>query len=343
MTDQKVTIYTIAKKLGVSPSAVSRAFNPKTKLKPEKRELILQTAYEMGYQPNLMASRLSGETIRICVILFSRVEAYIKAYLPGIRDAEHSLSGYKVTCDIYCFDEDNYNRQEFLALFEKDYDGYIICPWDLYDADLQEALSLNKPMVLLDSGIKECPCISVSRGDGTTSGSIVAQLFSMTIRKPNPNIAIFASVKERPSQKKILTSFCESAKQFGLGSVSIFESVDDHALAARQIVELYEDHVPDGIYITTANSIPICRFLKQNDRYRDTVLITSDVYSELNDYVRSGVVAATIYQNPYQQAYNALHALALHLINDEPLPEEILVSPTIVLKSNLHLYELNDR
>ena len=82
MNDQKVTIYTIAQKLGVSPSAVSRAFHPKTKLKQEKRELILKTAAEMGYQPNVMASRLSGATIRICVILYSYVAAYSKEYLP---------------------------------------------------------------------------------------------------------------------------------------------------------------------------------------------------------------------------------------------------------------------
>ena len=114
---------------------------------------------------------------------------------------------------------------------------------------------------------------------------------------------------------------------------------DDAEIAERQIIDLYEKDVPDGIYVATANSIPICRFLAQNKLYHDTVLITSDVYAELNDFIRRDVVTATIFQDPYQQAYNSLSALALHLICGEPVPREILVDPIIVLKSNLHLYE----
>ena len=203
-------------------------------------------------------------------------------------------------------------------------------------------MTLNKPILFLDSGIQTCSCIGVSRGDGSTSGRIAAQLMAMTVRKSNPHIAIFTSAKDRPSQNKIITSFLESGKLYGFNSVTILETNDDYLLATSKIVDLFENHVPDGIYVTTANSIPICHFLEQDDRYSDIVLITSDVYSELNEYIRRGVVTATIYQNPYQQAYNALRALALHLINGDPMSEEILVNPTIVLKSNLHLYEHTD-
>ena len=39
--EQKVTIYTLAEKLNMSVSAVSRAFNPNSKLSAEKRKIIL--------------------------------------------------------------------------------------------------------------------------------------------------------------------------------------------------------------------------------------------------------------------------------------------------------------
>lgn len=342
MNDSKVTIYTIAEELGVSPSAVSRAFNSKAKLKQEKRELILQTAAKMGYQPNIMASRLSGEPIRICVILLSCIDAYTHEYLPGIRDAERALSDYKVICDIRVFDKDTYDHQELISLLVDKYDGYIICPWDSYISDSHAFLSSKKPIILLDSNIQECQCTSVSRSDSATSGCIAAQLLAMTVRRPNPHIAIFTSKKDRPSQNRIITSFTEKGKQYSFGDITVLESNDDFEVAERQIIDLCKNHTPDGIYVATANSIPICRFLAQNEQYRDTVLITSDVYAELNDFIRRDVVTATIFQNPYQQAYNSLSALALHLINGEPIPPEILVDPVIVLKSNLHLYENTD-
>ena len=39
--ENKVTIYTIAEELGVTPTSVSRAFNPNSKLSENKRKLIL--------------------------------------------------------------------------------------------------------------------------------------------------------------------------------------------------------------------------------------------------------------------------------------------------------------
>lgn len=339
MNGSKVTIYTIAEKLGVSPSTVSRAFNPKAKLKQEKRDLILQTAADMGYQPNIMASRLSGETIRICVIMMSYIDAYTHEYIPGIRDAEKNFSDYKVICDIHVFNKGAYDHRELIDLLKGEYDGYIICPWDSYISDSQMLFPSKKPIILLDSNIQEYQSTSVSRADSATSGSIAAQLLAMTVRKQHPHIAVFTSKKTRPSQKKILTSFLEKGKQYGFGDITVLESNDDAETAERQIIDLHEKNMPDGIYVATANSIPICRFLAQNKLYHDTVLITSDVYAELNDFIRRDVVTATIFQDPYQQAYNSLSALALHLICGEPIPREILVDPIIVLKSNLHLYE----
>lgn len=54
-----VTIKDVAKKLNVSISSVSRAFNDKYDIKKETKELILSTAKDMGYYPNPIARKLS--------------------------------------------------------------------------------------------------------------------------------------------------------------------------------------------------------------------------------------------------------------------------------------------
>ncbi|AIZ41830.1 LacI family DNA-binding transcriptional regulator [Cellulophaga baltica] len=56
-----VTIKDVAKKLNVSISTVSRAFNDKYDIKEETKNLILKTAKELGYKPNPIARKLSQQ------------------------------------------------------------------------------------------------------------------------------------------------------------------------------------------------------------------------------------------------------------------------------------------
>ncbi len=86
----KVTMYTIAKEVGMSIAAVSRAFDPKSCLKPEKRDLILETAKRLGYVPNRMASRLSSEPLRIGVLIYGQVRVYYSILERGIQSAFRS-------------------------------------------------------------------------------------------------------------------------------------------------------------------------------------------------------------------------------------------------------------
>lgn len=66
----RATAEMVAERASVSRVAVSRAFNPHTSLKPEKRELILRIAQELNYTPDRAARALvSGRTHLVGVIV----------------------------------------------------------------------------------------------------------------------------------------------------------------------------------------------------------------------------------------------------------------------------------
>ncbi|WP_328768477.1 LacI family DNA-binding transcriptional regulator [Devosia sediminis] len=66
----RATAEMVATRAKVSRVAVSRAFNPHTSLKPEKRELILKIAQELNYTPDRAARALvSGRTHLVGVIV----------------------------------------------------------------------------------------------------------------------------------------------------------------------------------------------------------------------------------------------------------------------------------
>ena len=69
-----VTIKDIAKKLNLSISTVSRAFNDKYDIKKETKDRILREAQIMGYKPNLMAKRLvQKRSMNIGIIVPSKL------------------------------------------------------------------------------------------------------------------------------------------------------------------------------------------------------------------------------------------------------------------------------
>lgn len=65
------TISDVARAAGVAKTTVSYALSGKGQISPQTRELVLQTAKELGFEPNLHAQRLSNGRCKTTVGLFS--------------------------------------------------------------------------------------------------------------------------------------------------------------------------------------------------------------------------------------------------------------------------------
>ena len=104
--------------------------------------------------------------------------------------------------------------------------------------------------------------------------------------------------------------------------------------------EAFETHERiDAIYISSSNSIPICRYVDEHGLSDQVTIIASDIFDELNEYLRRGVVNATIFQDPFAQGYTAFEKLYYNLAENRPVPTFVTARPQIVLKSNLPLYQ----
>ena len=64
----RVKLFDIAAKVGVSATTVTRALNGKAKVSDSVRQRIIATAKDMGYVPNKMAQSLSRNEIKIGVL-----------------------------------------------------------------------------------------------------------------------------------------------------------------------------------------------------------------------------------------------------------------------------------
>jgi len=122
-----VTIKDVAKKLNVSISSVSRAFNDKYDIKKETRDRILKVAEEMGYYPNPIAKKLSqNKTFNIGVVVPEFVNEFYSEIVIAIQEVLMS-KGYQVLI----MQSDENPEQEFknvMTLIHNMVDGLIIGP-----------------------------------------------------------------------------------------------------------------------------------------------------------------------------------------------------------------------
>jgi len=125
MTGKKdITIYDIAKVLGLSPATVSRGLKDHPAINSKTRKRIMDTAREMGYRSNSFASNLRMQkTHTIGIIVHELKSQFISSVLAGIEKVT-TEAGYDL---IIGHSSETYRKEAANAhnLFHKRVDGLI--------------------------------------------------------------------------------------------------------------------------------------------------------------------------------------------------------------------------
>ncbi|ALJ04508.1 transcriptional regulator [Pseudalgibacter alginicilyticus] len=108
-----ITIKDVAKRLNLSVSTISRAFNDKYDIKKETKDVILETAKEMGYRPNPMAKKLiQRRSFNIGIVVPEFINGYFPEVIIGAQEILFE-KGYQVliTQSNECFETELKNVQ----------------------------------------------------------------------------------------------------------------------------------------------------------------------------------------------------------------------------------------
>ena len=346
MSENKVTVYTLAQELGVSVAAISRAFDPKSRLSREKREMILRTAEKYGYKPNRIASRLSMEPIHIGVLNFGYIKNFYTEIQNGIANAYNNLRDYKLECDMRVLQRGEHTMQEALSVldefYEKHYDGVIIS--GIYEDCVVDYINrLAKAGIRVATvhyNLENSDRLFASLSNYQVIGQMAAELCGMLLRNTPARETVLFTGNQSSIPHRILTqSFRASSEKFGFPVVAVYDTKDSPECAAELVGEAFAAH-PNlaAIYVSSANSIPICRYLEEHRLSRKVVCVTSDVFAELCPYIENGTVNATIYQNPFSMGYTALDLLYHAIAEGKKVTGCVCSTPHIVLSSNLSCY-----
>ena len=120
-----ITIKDIAKKLNISIATVSRAFNNKSDIKLDTKNLILKTAKEMGYRPNPIAKKLiQKRSLTIGIVVPEFLNSFFPEVIIGAQEILFE-KGYQV---LITQSNENFETElkNFKTLEDSMVDGIII-------------------------------------------------------------------------------------------------------------------------------------------------------------------------------------------------------------------------
>jgi LacI family transcriptional regulator len=121
--------------------------------------------------------------------------------------------------------------------------------------------------------------------------------------------------------------------------VATLEDHDDEAETYAKSRELFASH-PDlaGVYITTEDSIPVIRAARDMGVLEKLTIITTDLFPALVNEIRSGAVAATIFQRPRTQGRMAFRLLHEFLVEGQVSSQKLTLSPHLITRGNLEYF-----
>src|SRR6266700_8015799 len=261
------SIKDIAQALGISIGTVDRALHGRSDISLATRARVLKKAEELGYRPNVAARSLKlNRRIRIGVYFPKEIASFFDVLRSGVRAAAAASTGVNVELVFRTFPRLDQGDLELLkADTNEKLDSNLVTPGnpDHIGPALNEFARRDTPVVCVASDAPRTQRIASVTADAHASGAIAAELFSRTLHKPG-QLATFAGDLTTLDHAEKLRGFAANLAVFAphLSLLPAMESHEKPTVAYRQATSLLaRKPYPLGLYVSTANSIPILRAL----------------------------------------------------------------------------------
>ena len=338
------SIKDIAQALGISIGTVDRALHGRSDVSPTTRARVLKKAEQLGYRPNLAARSLKlNRRLRIGIYFPRDIASFFDPLRSGVRAAASASSGVNVELVFRTFPRlDEGDVELFAADAGEKFNGILIAPGnpEHIGPTLRALARRGVAIVCVASDVPRSERLASVTADAYASGAIAAELFSRTIQKTGHLATITGELTTLDHAEK-LRGFAANLAVFAphLSLLPAIESHEQPKVAYRQAAALLSRKpYPLGIYVSTANSIPVLRALEEKHLLGEVQVIATDLFPELVPYIESGKILATLYQRPFTQGKTALELLLRYLLNGVTPDPVTRLAPHIILRSNLALF-----
>ena len=334
----------VARALGISIATVDRAFHDRPGVNPKTRARVLAMAQKLNYRPNLAARNLKlNRRLTIGVYLPEQIHSFFTPLLEGVRSAADSVFGVEIDVEYRTYPR---MGEGDLALLESipdgRFDGVIFTPGDPARSEpaINRLSRAGTAMVCVASDAPQSERMSAVSVDAYVSGALAAELLGRTIHRSGTVAMITGELHVLDHAEK-LRGFAANLALLAphLSLLPVVESHESAQEALRQTRNLLKRN-PEvaGIYVSTANSLPVLRVLEEQHLLGKVEVLCTDLFPELIPLLEGGLILATLYQRPFAQGKTAFEILLRYLVEQVRPERATRLAPHTIFRSNLPLF-----
>ncbi|MFD1910786.1 LacI family DNA-binding transcriptional regulator [Halodurantibacterium flavum] len=229
-----VSAQDVARRAGVSRSAVSRCFTPGASIAPETRRRVLEAAAALGYQVNDLARGLLASRSRLVGLVVTNPELGFRAYLVAALSQALIRRG-SVPVLVNTGRSPAEMEAARAILFGHRAEATIVLSGSP-PADFVEAARQNgQALVVIGRDEPGCDTLRI---DGAGAAARAAALFAQEGRR---HLALIGSASDTPTLRERETAFLAAARDLGLGVTHLRGPDSDHAGGHAAAVDLPRD------------------------------------------------------------------------------------------------------
>lgn len=335
-------IFKIAELAKVSIGTVDRALHGRNGISEATRKKVLRIARELHYSPNPAARTLSKGTanVRIGVCIPREIHLFYDQMRAGVFEEAQRVRSMGVELVHRPVPSLGVGEKKQLsALLRDGVNAMILTPGNPEIAGplIDEAEESGIRVVCTTTDAPRSRRSSIVAVDPELSGRLAAELLAKFVL-PASKAAVVTGMLSTTEHRLKATGFAVgfSSECPGGEVVAVLEAHESEEESYHKTCDLLRrEPILRGIYVSTVNCLPVCRALRKLNLEGKVALITTDVFPQMVPHLLQGTIRTSIYQNPYLQGQTAVRLLVDHLLNGSVIPSSNLVSPTLVLKSNL--------
>ncbi len=349
----RIRIKDIAQMAGVSLGTVDRVLHNRGHVAPEVRAKVMQVISELGYQPNIMASRLasSARPVRIAALVPNpATDPFWRQPHEGMLRAAQAVEHYGVQISLHYFDL--FDRKSFShsaqKLLEEKPDGAVVPALFLLEATrFLDACHREKiPYVLFNTEIarNDDSFVCYIGQDSYHSGMLAGKLLNFGI-EPGETVLILHLEKEVSNALHLVSKeqgfrdyFASIPERHIHIEEQSFEDFDN-----PQKLKAYTEHLLretpnlNGIFVTNSRSWRLAECL-ENLRVPHIKMVGFDLIEPNVRFLHGNVIDFLINQNPARQGFLSIVNLFNHLVLKKEVEPFQYLPLDIVMTENVNYY-----
>lgn len=336
------TIKEIAALSGVSRGTVDRVLNHRGSVNPETAARVKEIAEKLNYQPNKAGLVLAAQkkNLKIGVILFQDTNPFFQEVLKGIYEKADELSGYN--CQVFVrqvsFDE-KCQREAMEDLLNEGIHGLVLSPYNApaIAQEIDRLSDMGIPVITTNTDIASKRIAYVGSNYFLSGQTAAGLLGRMTFGEVS--VGIVTGSPHILCHTERIAGFVETIGRDypAVQIVDTVENHDDDVESYEKVRELLSRYPQiNALFFAAAGVYGGCKAVLSLGLSGKIKIFTYDNVKTTKEFVKNGVITATICQQPFIQGYRPLDLLSKYLLEGiAPEKEFHYVDIDIRIKENI--------